>query len=574
MLPTRSATTLFFLILLASSQFAEAKNGEIDWRSLRSEQDHNRFMRQIDSVAQSQELSGTDFFRYHHLRGKRCVVLSRYDEAIDHFQEGLQKSREQQVDSFQAIFLNQIGVVKYYLGQKNEAIDWFKKSQVIATKTGLFNLQASCLNNIGALYTETKKYDSAVAYLKEAIELWKTNEGATTGNYLHTYRILATTYENMGETEKGAAMYREIYRISRETKDSLSMQKALIYLSTYHANTGNKDSALYLGELMLDILRTDTANKNSLVFGLTTMANIHRVLGDYQPAFEALEEAYQLNSQVFTSDLEMKIGEMEAAFNTETERQQRKLAEAEASVANQRLRTLGIGSLLVILGLGFGFFAYRQRQQRLSAEQMAQVQKGRLAAVLEGESRERTRIARELHDGVSQLISAVKMNLNAAGVDDQQSLSLLDRSMDEVRSMSHNLLPKQLGKGNLSDALQQMAKQLDQPGKLSVQFSSTADKMNLEADVRSNIYRIAQEVVNNAIKHAQATVISIELKVNDAEIELYISDDGSGMKAEAMSESKGIGWKNIQARVELLNGQIKLIPSSKGTNIKFWFPIN
>jgi signal transduction histidine kinase len=509
-----------------------------------------------------------------HVRGKICVDLAKYDEALEHFHEGMDQFHTNNTDSFSAIFSNQIGVVKYYLAQKREAIKWFIKANDIAKERDMTKLEAFCSNNVGALYTELKVYDSAEVYLHAALDAFDRSGNTNSQAYLVSYRILATNYESMGEIEKSSDMYSKMVNIAEANKDTGALANIYSMLAMQEARLGLKESAFEHAETGLKYYMRDTANLDNVASANEYYSSVHETFDSYEEAYLKLKEASKIRKRMFSNSLSEKVGEMEAAFNTETERQKRALAESETEAAKQQLQLTALVSILLVLGLLGFLFAFRQRQKRKLTEKDILVQKSRIVAVLEGEERERTRIARDLHDGVSQLLSALKMNLSAAGVNDEPSLNLLDQGINEVRNISHNLLPKQLGKGGLIATLENTMSEIGASSSIKTEFTAQVSTLEISTDQQKNIYRITQEVLNNALKHAKANNIACHLKVDNRQLVLSIIDNGVGISLHQIKNSNGIGWKNIMARVEALSGNLEVQPSEKGTHLRFKFPID
>ena len=567
-------TTLIFFLCAIGFAIGETSERQINWEKLKTSTDSEALIQSLDSIAQAQKLEGNDKLEWLHLRGKACITLARYDEAMANFQQGIRAFNSNSSDSFNAIFSNQMGVVKYYLGQKVDALRWFSKANDLAKERKMDRLEGFCSNNVGALYTELGKYDSAEVFLLAALDVFDRLGTKNNGAYLQTYRILATNYESMGQIDKSNSMYRKMVSIAKANKDSASLANVLLVLANQEAKLGMKDSALAHVELGAFIYGQDTSQLDLLATGKEYFSGVNAEFGNYEAAYEALKFASSIRQRVFSDALSDKIGEMEAAFNTERERQRRALAESEAAAANKQLQLTALISILLVMGLLGFLLAFRQRQKRKLTEKDIQVQKSRIVAVLEGEERERTRIARDLHDGVSQLLSALKMNLSAAGVDDKPSLNLLDEGINEVRSISHNLLPKQLGKGGLISALDNTINELGSSNYIKTEFINETTELEIDTDRQKNIYRISQEVFNNALKHANANHISCKLQNQKELLILSITDDGVGISLDQIKNSSGIGWKNIMARVEALSGTLNVIPSEKGTHLQFKFPLN
>ena len=194
-------------------------------------------------------------------------------------------------------------------------------------------------------------------------------------------------------------------------------------------------------------------------------------------------------------------------------------------------------------------------------------------AVLEAEEKERQRIARDLHDGVGQMMSAAKMNLSAFEAeaqlkDPEQQLSLekiiglVDDSCREVRSVSHTMMPDVLLKKGLDAALRDFTGKVGS-GSLQIGLYTEGIDEDLPMNTAMILYRVLQEAVNNVIKHAQASRLDISV-VRDAEgIHATIEDNGIGFDVTDPAYTEGMGLKNIRTRVSFLKGTVD-VDSAKG----------
>lgn len=231
-----------------------------------------------------------------------------------------------------------------------------------------------------------------------------------------------------------------------------------------------------------------------------------------------------------------------------------------------------------IAGLSFSYYK-RQKLKQQHHLQAAIYKQQEIAtkAVFDGEQQERIRIARDLHDSIGQMLSVVQMNLSTLDASNPvttHTQQLVDKTITEVRNISHNLIPEELNFG-LFNALEDMARKINESGGTQIVMNIPEEISNLQL-ARQNelsIYRIVQEVLNNMIKHANATLITLDILRNENSLNLMIKDNGKGFDTTAIHESKGIGWKNISARVHLLNGDLHVRSERlSGTTIEISIP--
>ncbi|MBL3658333.1 PAS domain-containing sensor histidine kinase [Fulvivirga sediminis] len=193
----------------------------------------------------------------------------------------------------------------------------------------------------------------------------------------------------------------------------------------------------------------------------------------------------------------------------------------------------------------------------------------RMAAMIEGQEGERSRIAKELHDGLGQMLNLIKMKLylNAKQFDDEL-IHLIDDTIQEATRMSENLVPAKLRDFDLATALNALIKQLNTIYDPKISFYSSVSN-EIVANKKINLYRIAQEAINNALKHSGATQISVSLIEDDNIIRLSIEDNGRGIENNNMEEEDlktktfHHGLANMKERTKIMNGFL-IIESNKG----------
>lgn len=197
-----------------------------------------------------------------------------------------------------------------------------------------------------------------------------------------------------------------------------------------------------------------------------------------------------------------------------------------------------------------------------------------LEAVIEGEEKERSRLARELHDGISGMLVAAKLHFNtlkekvpqlAEIPEYQHGLSLLDTAVIQVRQTSHNLMPEVLLENGLVKALNRYCITISNDH-LTVNFIALNEIDRYSSNFELAIYRITQELINNTIKHAQATNVLVQLSQYNNVLSLTIEDNGIGFSEE--SAENGMGLKSIRKRVSAMKGNMDIHSiSGQGTSI-------
>lgn len=291
-------------------------------------------------------------------------------------------------------------------------------------------------------------------------------------------------------------------------------------------------------------------------------------------AYENLENYRAINDEIFNIEKLKQIEELSTKYET---------AEKDKLILEQKSKILKrnvlVCSLLGFLLMGFIYYRnYRNKQKILLEKEIYLQNELATKALFQGEQNERIRIARDLHDSIGQMLSLIKMNLSAQeqNSESQKMQNLVDQTIDEVRAISHNLIPEELNFGIIS-ALENLADKINTSSdtKMEIIIPEEIRSVKFQKQNELSIYRIVQEVVNNMVKHADATAINLSINKLENSLILSIKDNGKGIDDQDIKESKGIGWKNINARVNMMDGKIK-INSEKlaGTQIEITLPQN
>jgi len=208
-----------------------------------------------------------------------------------------------------------------------------------------------------------------------------------------------------------------------------------------------------------------------------------------------------------------------------------------------------------------------------------------LNSMIEGQELERRRLAKEMHDGVGPLLSTIKMNIQKIESDIVElsppikedfsaAYSLIDTVADEIRYISHHLLPKVIEDFGLSAGLESLCKRLDNTSKLEVYFYSSHPEERFDQMIELGLYRSGQELINNAVKHSDAKRIEVQLIKHADSLVLSIEDDGKGFDWKMLPGS-GIGLANVETRVASLGGTCSIDTRiGQGVNVVMEIPLN
>ena len=229
--------------------------------------------------------------------------------------------------------------------------------------------------------------------------------------------------------------------------------------------------------------------------------------------------------------------------------------------------------MFYVFWLALRFKQFSDEREKLLREKTKQQQIA-LETGLKLQNQERSRLAKELHDGLGIDISIIKMKLEALGMDFEkkgisakefsETIANLDSVASNVRSFSHNIMPPDLEKNGIAVVLENLVNNLQKlNSNIELNFTTNITE-KLEDDLSQNLYFIAKELINNALRHSGSTIIDVELMKEHNRTELKVSDNGIGYDYEKSLKKDGLGLESIKSRVALINAKLEV--STKPSN--------
>jgi two-component system NarL family sensor kinase len=452
----------------------------------------------------------------------------------------------------------------------------------LAKKINKTTMIVSCLQLLANVYGEGGKFDKALKMDAEALTICKAHND--TRGLSQVYSNMANCYTAMQQYDKALKYQQEVLKIDQFFGDKKQVSDTYMNISGIYAEKKEYKTALDWMQKGLKLAQ-ETKYKQGEKSGWGAISKIYEQLGDYKNALAAHQKYQAISLDLINENSNKQIALMQTKFETVKKEQKINLLNKENTIQRlsitkqQTTIAIIIGLLLVsVLVAGLVYNRNKLKQKAQLQAQMLQHQDTLTKAVIDAEEHERTRIAADLHDGVGQLFSAVKMNLN--GLFDritvsreedrflaENTLALVDESCKEVRTISHQMMPNMLLRSGIASDLKNFIEKID-ADRLKINLETTGFKEKLESNVETMLYRIIQETINNVIKHAQATRLDIVLIRNADGISAVIKDNGVGFDANKPGGFEGIGLKNILTRIEYLRGTIKYDSAlGKGTTV-------
>jgi two-component system, NarL family, sensor kinase len=431
--------------------------------------------------------------------------------------------------------------------KKTSGLDTILKQNALLAKS-ISNFPAAALscNVLGEFYTDYKiNYDSAIYYLTQA--LFYAEEKA--GDKYFSGQV----YHNLGRA----------YMLKNDYKNALINLKKGLEISK---------------ELNI---------KNIEQYSTGSLSLLEEKQGNYKQAFLYLKSYVDITDTVNAKYNRDKTTELATKYETEKKETQLKLQ--QSTIKQKNTLNILLGSIAAVILL-ISLFSYKnyQNKQKLQQQKISELeikqQLNATAAVLKGEEQERTRLAKDLHDGLGGMLSGIKYSFNAMKgnlimtPDNAQaferSMDMLDSSIKEMRSVAHNMMPEALVKFGLDTALKDFCNDINISGALQVAYQSNGiANEKIEQTTAITIYRIVQELLNNSMKHAAAANAIVQVVKNSNQISVTVEDDGKGFDKAILKQPIGMGWGNIMSRVEFLKGKID-VDSQKDNGTSVHIEIN
>ncbi len=308
-------------------------------------------------------------------------------------------------------------------------------------------------------------------------------------------------------------------------------------------------------------------------------AEVYRQLGNFDKAFAYKDSVAVIKDSLYSADNIKQLEFRQARYNYDKKQNEVLQLQKEKQVQALELKQKNLLNGLLILGvlaliaIGFLFYRNARQKQQLQIQQINELEKEKqllaAEAVLKGEEKERTRLAKDLHDGLGGMLSGIKytfntMKGNMVMTPDNQSafergMDMLDSSIKEMRRVAHNMMPEALVKFGLDTAMKDLVHDINQTGAINATYQSIGiTATTFDQTTAINLYRILQELLNNSMKHAAATSILIQLSKHDDQINLTYEDNGKGFDRSLVDSNTGMGWSNIKNRVQFLKGQLQV----------------
>lgn len=509
-----------------------------------------------------------------------------YEKAISLYLEASQRFEKLHKENLLFYTYNNIIDVYVKLNKFQSALQYAWANYRLSQKTNdPFQLGMSLIT-LGMSKMKMKQYDSVATYFKRAAAY-----GAMVKSPIvqtHAWRLLANYYADVDQNFKAAfEPARKAVDFATQTGNSLYRAQAYDAIGNVYQGLGNYSEAVFYLKKTAAV-----SDSNSLLepakYAYRSLSEIEEKQHHYDKALHYLHRFIDAKDSLTEKDHEKQINELESKYQSQRKEQQIANLQKEQQIQQLQLKKRsvinnalwgGIVALLIISVLIYINFRRRHQLQDLRIRDLEQErQLVAVQSVMKGEEQERSRLARDLHDGVGGLLSGVKLSLKAmeanAFIQEENRKAIdhavmqLDHSIAELRRVSHNIMPESLIRYGLKETVENYCENLHLSGSVQVQVQSYGLEKRLDQSREIIIYRMIQELLNNVLKHADAKRILLQMVRNGNRLSITVEDDGNGFDTEKSDKKNGAGLVNIKARVEYLGGTVDIHSNpGEGTSV-------
>ncbi|MDR2928156.1 MAG: sensor histidine kinase [Cytophagaceae bacterium] len=510
--------------------------------------------------------------------GSTYDTKGMYDSAAYYLYEALRLAEEAKDDTLKLSVLTNLGIVQFEMQNADEAVNYHRQSLAIAEKLKDSINMAKSLNNIGNTYmTLNNDFTKAIPPLEQCVEI------SQKINFTSGIKVaginLAMMYNEQGEPN------RAMQQINYLTTNYGSNIYADFLRGEIYLKKENYARAIHEWKELLK-KRLNTREFEHVI--LQKIGTTYKIIGNLDSTVTYLEKTYALRDSLHNQQNYKTINELKITY--ETEKKEARIATLEGEKRLMMWLFIAGGTVLFLMLATFILLwrwivqkkRFAENRKELAEQKIKQLEQEKqliaTQSVLDGEVKERTRLARDLHDGLGSMLTGLKMKLinlkNRAGNADydttnfDNALSILDESMSEMRRVAHHLMPDSLSRFGLKAAIGDFCDTLP-----AVRFAWYGNSERLNSKLETVVYRITHELINNALKHSGASQIIVQIVQDADRIAITVQDNGCGF--DTTTVSKGMGLQNIRTRVTSFGGIINIYSNAgEGTEINVEIRIN
>lgn len=542
-----------------------------------------RYWEQALELSLKKDLSYEELHKIRPALNNNFFLAGDYTKAMLISSDGLANSEKIKDTNRIVHFSNVIGYI--HMKQKNfsQASQYFMIQLQLSRAQGDPLREAHALYNLADLAVAERQYDKAIDYLRQSAGVYR----------------MAAPLKLFSAEERDSYISNkmsEAYKLKGDLSNALKFAMTATRMAEnqavlvndydeadYYINAGDIYNRLQKPDSAILILKEGMSVAQSIIHReyirdaseQLAIAFAQKKMFDSAYRYQSLFAS--LNDSIDNESNEREILQREAGLKI---RQQEELQ--QAALEKQKLwRNIIIGiALFSLITLGFLYNRYRLRQKNRYQQQLNRQQNELFNAIAVTQDQERKRIAEDIHDSLGSILSAAKLKLSALKDDEpgmsaeqlekyRVAMQLLDEASAELRNISHNIMPATLSKLGLVAALRNLISNISSHAVIQVDFLAHDFTERLDEKTEMSIYRIVLELINNIVKHAKASKVTIQLIRYPDYINLSAEDNGEGFDYDnELQAKKGIGLGNILSRVDYMGGKINVDTApGRGTTV-------
>jgi signal transduction histidine kinase len=520
--------------------------------------------------------------------GNVNLLSGNYKVALEYFLEA-KNIYESNVNTFMVAALhNSIGTLYEDLNNLEKAFENYKLAyQGFMICNNLAGIGIS-QNNIGSAYLKANQPDSSLLYYDRAIQ----NEVLSDDQYslYYSYEGKANVYFSLGDYSQALDYYEKSKIIAFNLNNKSQFANANLRLANVYIKLGQINKATdFATQALIDA----NAIKDIKLIQMSheVYSALFETSGDYEKSLDHYKVAINIKLKLINESELHHIYNTEISQLSKDKEIQKLEIERQQLLLSQRKYSLVlilIISLSVIIIMLLAYYLYlnkiRNEQKVKMKDLIVKHIEDRSKNAFDAEVQERKRLGLELHDGVGPLISLAKLNItalieNPEMLMDKRNVIMnnilinVNEVLKELKQISHSMAPIVLIENGFAAAIREMVTIMNDTDKYKVSLDIFGLNGSLDSYVEHILFRALQEIVNNFIRHANSTELSIQIVQNKEDLTIMVEDNGVGFDEECLETSKGLGLRSTILRIKNLNGQFHIDSSKgKGTIISIILP--
>ena len=506
------------------------------------------------------------------LKAQIFIRSNQYKEGIAEIYKILQWAEKHNDTLMQMISKNGIGWANMEMDQKYEALKWLSMALKTTSRIDYHEKNCNIYSNIAAVYNQLQQYDSAEIYINKSIYFSRKIENLF---YLaNSLNILANIYIDTKRPQLAEALFNEAVSIRKEIGDPFYIVSDLAALADFYAKTSQPSKGITVALQAIDI-----ANKYNLTAKLSllyeALGENYKVAGKYKDYSKILEKIKSLSDLIYAQNSAEAIADLDARYTLQKKETLINIQKLE--IKNKNILIYGSSFLLLFTIIATWQFlkGYRKSQQLKLLKMQAKEKQLSVSAVKYAQEEERKRISRDLHDNIGAYTTVLMANTELLKeqtytADIQTSAAIVFENaqniMESIKETVWILNNDVITITDFIDRFKWYAKKMLKPfSEIQITF-----KEQLEEDPQMSpaevlhIFRIMQEAMQNALKHAQPKNIFISVRSKET-IEIFITNDGDGF--DNSNAPQGNGLLNMQHRAKEAGYHLSISSTETGTEV-------